>query len=325
MAGGLIPTLLSFDANTQDWINLLFGTGAIVTVLLNQSGIGPDVMHAIKAIERRIGFATTVMPGAPDGRPGPAAQPKLPAIGHPEGARLVVDGLTVDFGGVVAVKDLSLSIAPGTIHGLIGPNGAGKSTVVDAISGFQKPTSGSVTFGGVALDALPAHRRVQAGICRTFQNLELYEELTVAENLETAREAARRSDREWVEAVVDFVGLRDVLSVRVRDLPHGRRRLVGVARALATKPWLLILDEPAAGLDTEETTRFADLVRGIADCGVTILLIEHDMGLVMGVCNRITVLAAGSLMIEDVPAVVVADEKVRRTYLGEELASAGSA
>ncbi|MEU6091723.1 ABC transporter ATP-binding protein [Streptomyces sp. NPDC047085] len=238
-------------------------------------------------------------------------------------------GLTVRYGGVLAVDDASLRVSKGRITGLIGPNGAGKTSLVDAVTGFT-PSSGEVLLGGAPAHRWPAHRRSRAGLARTWQSLELFDDLTVAQNvLVAARRLTvgsvfadlwrpRRSAAEpAVATALDRVGLGDVADRRPGELPLGRRKLLGVARALAAGPQVLLLDEPAAGLDTGESEELGRRLRGIADQGTGILLIDHDMGLVLDVCDDVYVLEFGRVIAHGTPAEIRADEQVVAAYLGD--------
>jgi ABC-type branched-subunit amino acid transport system ATPase component len=204
------------------------------------------------------------------------------------------------------------------IHGLIGPNGAGKTTLIDAVTGFERPSAGHVTFLGENIDGWSAHRRARAGLVRTFQMLELYNELTVDENLQSARRASRRGSLEMLNTAVEMFQLGPELKLPARKLPHGRRRMVSIARALACNPSVLLLDEPAAGLDTTETAGLRERLGDIARLGVTCLLVDHDMTLVMEACHRITVLVGGRHLAEATPSEIARDERVREAYLGAE-------
>jgi ABC-type branched-subunit amino acid transport system ATPase component len=231
---------------------------------------------------------------------------------------LQLTGLSVSYGGVRAVNDVDLRIKKGSLHGIIGPNGAGKSTLIDAITGFETPSSGTISFLGQDVRRVAAYARARRGLTRTFQNLELYLELSVQENLAAAAHASKRGTREWFDRVVGMLELETELALKVRDLSHGRRRVVSLGRALVTRPLLLILDEPAAGLDTHETVSLAETLREIVGSGITVALIDHDMSLVMGVCHTVTVLEEGSVLAEGPPSEIVANEDVRRVYLGGE-------
>ena len=249
-------------------------------------------------------------------------------------ATLSVWGLTVRFGAVTAVDDVSLRVTPGQIVGLIGPNGAGKTTVIDAVTGYTPARSRQLTLGEHRLDRLPAHRRARRGVQRSFQNLELFEDLTVLENIEAASDP--RDLRAYVtnlcwprtsvlppaaRAAIEAFGLADDLTRTVTELPYGRRRLLAIARAVAARPSVLLLDEPCAGLDEHESAEVAALLRRLADeWGLGILLNEHDMDVVMSVCDRVVVLDAGRTIAEGTPAQVRDDPAVQLAYLGEKVA-----
>ena len=242
---------------------------------------------------------------------------------------LEVSDLTVRFGGLAAVDGVSLTVNRGDFVGLIGPNGAGKTTFMDAVTGLT-PSTGSVRFAGHELSGLPPHRRVQHGLGRTFQSLELFEELTVRENLLVAAERPRwwspitdlvraRATSGAVEAVDEalaVLGLGDLGGALPPDLSLGQRKLVSVARGLAARPELLLLDEPAAGLDSDESLALGRELEQVVAAGVTVVLIDHDMGMVLGVCDRIEVLEFGRIIASGVPDAIVSDERVIQAYLG---------
>jgi ABC-type branched-subunit amino acid transport system ATPase component len=252
-----------------------------------------------------------------------------------DGTALEIDGLEVQFGGVRAVHGLSLTAPVGRITGLIGPNGAGKSTTFNVCSGFVSATSGSVRFGDRDLTTESISSRAHAGIGRTFQRMELFDTLTVRDNVAVGREArmagssvlrqivAGRGDRAFVEErVADALalcGLEAVADERAGSLSTGQRRLVELARALAGEFRLLLLDEPSSGLDVTESRRFAELLREVVDeTGVGILLVEHDMRVIADVCDYVYVLDFGQLIDEGTPDEVLASDVVRAAYLGTE-------
>ncbi|MBD0321778.1 MAG: ABC transporter ATP-binding protein [Aldersonia sp.] len=231
---------------------------------------------------------------------------------------LEVSGVSVAFGGHRALDDVALSAERGKITGLIGPNGAGKSTLFDVVCGLRRPLTGKVTLDGHDVTGSGPAQRAKLGLARTFQRLELFGRLTVRDNLLVAAELGpqRRRAAEFVDRIIDRLGLADVADVGADNLTTGMGRLVEVARAMAAGPNLLLLDEPAAGQDPEETERFATLLRSLADDGAAILLVEHDMELVMSVCDQVFVLDLGKIICSGPPADVRCDERVLAAYLG---------
>jgi branched-chain amino acid transport system ATP-binding protein len=241
---------------------------------------------------------------------------------------LAATQLSVRFGGVHALSGVEVAVAEGELVGLIGPNGAGKTTLVDAVTGFVDYT-GEVELDGRNLAGLRAHARAALGLSRTWQSSELFDDLTVRENLavasrrpslwETARELVKDSpptDAEAVDAALELVELGWAADLMPSDLSQGQRKLVGIARAVAMGPRLLCLDEPAAGLDTGESEELGRRLRGLADGGLSTLLIDHDMGLVLGICHRIVVLEFGKVIAAGPPEAVRRDPTVVRAYLG---------
>jgi branched-chain amino acid transport system ATP-binding protein len=237
---------------------------------------------------------------------------------------LSVRDLTVRYGAVTAVDGFALDVEPGRIVGLIGPNGAGKTSLIDALTGFTKST-GSVQLDGRQINDLPAHRRAKLGLSRAWQSLELFDDLTVAENLRVAAltgggrrfsKGTRRAGGGNVSDILERVGLDVRIDLMPTQLSQGQRKLLGLARALATGPRVLLADEPAAGLDTAESARLAERLRAIADEGVGILLIDHDMGLVLSLCDYIYVVDFGKPLAEGVPAEIRRNRDVITAYLG---------
>ena len=239
-------------------------------------------------------------------------------------ALLEIADVTVAFGGLVAVDDVSLEADAGRITGLIGPNGAGKTTLFNVVTGLQRPTRGRVMMDGEDVTALPPYQRARRGIARTFQRLELFGTLTVRENVEVAASIARRWTRTdettagLASRLIERVGLGAEAGTRADALPTGQGRLLELARSLATQPRVLLLDEPASGQNTSETEHFADLLRALAAEGMAVVLVEHDMNLVMAVCQYIHVLDFGALLAAGTPESIRNDPAVLAAYLGSE-------
>jgi branched-chain amino acid transport system ATP-binding protein len=234
-------------------------------------------------------------------------------------ALLEVSGVTVTFGGNRALDDVGLTAGRGRITGLIGPNGAGKSTLFDVICGLRRPSAGRVLMDGRDVTRAGAGRRARHGLARTFQRLELFGRLSVRDNLLVAAELGprRRRAAETVDGILARLELTEFAGSPADALPTGVGRLVEVGRALAVAPKLLLLDEPAAGQDGEETARFAALLRSLAADGTAVVLVEHDMSLVMSVCDEVHVLSLGRMIAAGPPAVIRQDEAVLSAYLGD--------
>ncbi len=249
---------------------------------------------------------------------------------------LEVRGVTRRFGGLTAVDDVSFDVHEGAIKAIIGPNGAGKSTLFNVLTGFDQPDAGTVSFKGEELTGERPHRVVLRGVARTFQNTQLFEEMNALENVLVGRHARTRTGfiaaalrlpgtgaeerlaREEAARLLRLVGLADWAETPAADMPHGLRRLLEIARALATGPTLMLLDEPAAGLNNAETARLADVLYRVRDAGVTLVVVEHDMGLVMEISDEIVVLDRGCKIAEGPPRLIQKDPEVLKAYLGQE-------
>lgn len=259
---------------------------------------------------------------------------------HPDGGRpaplLQVDGITLAFGGVKALSGVGFGVQPGSITAVIGPNGAGKTSLFNTISGFYRPTGGSIRFQGEDITRVPAPRRARLGLGRSFQNIALFRGMTVLDNIKLGRHAhlrtnvfdallylgrARREEaelrRDIEERIIDFLEIDHIRHAPVAALSYGLQKRVEMARALAMQPRILMLDEPVAGMNREETEDMARFILDVrAEWGVTVLMVEHDMGMVMDLSDHVVVLNFGQVIAQGTPAVVQADPEVNRAYLG---------
>ncbi|GFO60028.1 ABC transporter ATP-binding protein [Geomonas silvestris] len=249
---------------------------------------------------------------------------------------LRLEGIGKRFGGLTALQGIGFTVAKGSITGIIGPNGAGKTTLFNIATGIYPPSEGKVLFEETDISQFPPERRAQLGVVRTFQNIELFGKMTVLENvmvgLHTQSSSGlfacslrmpwqmkeerriREKAKEWLE----FAGITDLADVEAGTLPFGKGRLLEIARAMALEPKLLLMDEPAAGLNSRETAELAELIKRIRDHGVTVALVEHDMDLVMDICDALVVLNLGTMLAEGTPREIQENQAVITAYLGEE-------
>jgi branched-chain amino acid transport system ATP-binding protein len=316
---GLLPELLS---GLEEFRLLFFGGLLLLVLWLAPDGVVGLWQRWVRRGVVRTGEAQMA---------GPVAALSLPV--RPRAA-LHAQGLTMQFGGVRAVQDLHFSAQAGAVTSLIGPNGAGKTTALNMLGGFYRPTAGAFALGTRALAGCSALHIARSGVARTYQTSQLFGSLSVGDNVVLAAQrgrlgplfgAARLRDagpQDRARELLAFCGYTGSVAARAADLPHVDRRLVEIARALATDPDVLLLDEPAAGLSAEDKRGLAALLRRIADAGVAVLLVEHDMPLVMGISDHVVVLDAGERLADGSPAAVQADPRVRQAYLGDSLVTA---
>jgi sulfate-transporting ATPase len=336
LPGGLVTQIFFGVQNINAWIPLTGSVGLLLVLRRNPSGIFD--MNSALYYQARDRIMDRVRPRRPvaaaaatDGSSSVDASTDELVVARATRKTLRVEGLRVTFGGVVAVNDVSITVRPGEVHGLIGPNGAGKTTFIDAVTGFVSLAGGRILVDDTDLTRWDARRRARLGIARTFQSLELFDDLTVRENLAVGADdgSARRylSDiirpskprlRPLVLAALRESGLEDTLDVLPSSLPFGRRRMIAIMRALASDPAVLLLDEPAAGLSDPESEALGALIRDLATKRqIAVLLIEHNLDLVRSISDRMTVLASGGILAEGTPAEVLSHPGVLETYVGD--------
>jgi sulfate-transporting ATPase len=334
---GVIISQAIFGSNADQWLALIGGVVLLMLMMQDADGMARKNVEMVSAVEQLLRRLTgrqkrgTSEPDSPPVATSGAltASERTDRVAAPKRA-LAVRGLTVRFGGTVAVDSVDLDVNPGEVVGLIGANGAGKTTCIDAITGFVRPAAGTVELGGLRIESWPAHRRARRGLTRSFQSLELFDDVTVRENLLAATDRRDRKSllfeplfpRESSLPSAAVAAIRDLeleedLERNPDELPYGQRRLVAIARAIAAAPSVLLLDEPAAGLSDAESAEVSLLIRRLADeWGIGILLVEHDMSVIMGTCDRIAVLEFGRLIAVGTPDEVRNDSAVRQAYLG---------
>jgi branched-chain amino acid transport system permease protein len=313
------------------YAQVAYGSVVVLTVVFAPTGLAGLPVRVAGFLRRRGWWRG-------GGRTAPALrpfQPYDPAARPDDGALLEVEGITKTFRGLKALDNVTLAVRAGEIRGIVGPNGSGKTTLFNVVSGLYKPTAGSVGFAGRDVTGAAPYRLAQDGIARTFQNLRLFGDLTVRENILVALDRTRtggiwryalwqlgvwrhdRGLREQAGGVLERFGLVDFADLPPRALPYGIQRRVEIARAMARDPRLLLLDEPAAGLNGDEVRQLSEIVRSIRSSGVTVVVIEHNMGLVMSLCERVTVLASGAVIADGTPAEVAVAPVVVEAYLGD--------
>lgn len=249
---------------------------------------------------------------------------------------LEIKNVTKSFGGITALKNVSFTVEKGQIYGLIGPNGAGKTTMFNCITNIFEPTEGEIYFNGENITKLKSYKITEKGICRTYQNIRLFSQMTAIQNVMVgghsrissgvfrsvfrtkSQKQEEKKLRERAEQLLELVGLGDIGDQFAENLAYGQQRRLEIARALASNPSLLLLDEPAAGMNETETDNLFDLIKKIQSMGITVLIIEHDMPLVMRLCDRITVLNFGEKLAEGTPIEIQNNEAVIEAYLGSE-------
>jgi ABC-type branched-subunit amino acid transport system ATPase component len=316
-AGILASTGIAFTAvdrwvHIGEWFVAISSVLLVVTLITQPEGIASGAHALVRKIrERRADQPDPAGVIDVDADARPVARRRAGAVGA-----LEVRDLTVRYGGVTAVEDVDLTVEPGKVVGLIGPNGAGKTSVIDAITGFAG-ASGTIRLGDRDLHAVPTHARIRAGLARTFQSLELYDDLNVDENVSVAAFATNGADtRELVRRALSLTGIEALHDRAAGDLSQGERQLVSIARAYAAEPDILLLDEPAAGLDSGESQWLGGRIRAIAEDGTGVLLVDHDVALVLGVCDFVYVMDLGRVIAAGPPDDIRSNRAVAKAYLG---------
>jgi sulfate-transporting ATPase len=338
-AGGVLSQLFAGSSKVDEYLPLIGGVLLLVTLRVSPDGMVGSVASALRPISRRLDALAAHMsarvhaawPSAlrrctPDDGEGRTADERDRVTSR----TLIVEGVSVSFGGIQALQDVSLTVAPGEVLGVIGPNGAGKTTLIDAITGFNRPSAGRIMLDHRDITGLGAGRRSRAGVARSFQSLELFEDLTVSENLAVAYERPQPwryvSDlirpgrirlRGTALDALRHLELQDMADQKPAEISFGRRKEVAIARAIAAAPSVLLLDEPAAGLTDQEAGELAQLIQRLArERGIAVVLVEHKVDMIMSICDRVTVLAAGRVLSSGTPETIRSDRAVVEAYLG---------
>jgi ABC-type branched-subunit amino acid transport system ATPase component len=328
---GIVFIALDRWVDLGEWFLVITGVLLIATLIAHPEGIASGGHRLADRVARwragrRPTEASDEVPAAAAGAPAPAVEEaerppdavpaREPAAAAGTDPALRVESLRVRYGGVVAVADVSLRVDRGRIVGLIGPNGAGKTSVIDAITGFA-PATGSIELGARHIEGLAPHARVRAGLGRTFQQLELYDDLSVEENVSVAAFGGRQDNRRAAVArALHNVGISALADRPAGELSQGERQLVSIARACVAEPAALLLDEPAAGLDTRESAWLGERIRDLGSSGTAILLVDHDVALVLRVCDHVYVLDFGTVIAEGPPDTIRSNRAVADAYLG---------
>ncbi|MER7282967.1 branched-chain amino acid ABC transporter ATP-binding protein/permease [Dactylosporangium sp. NPDC000244] len=331
VAGAVMLSLLrELLVNYPTYAQVVYGSVVVLVVVFAPTGLAGLPARLRARFGRGSGARQELRPFEP--------YPAVTVEDSGDGPLLDIVGVGKQFKGLRALDGVSLSVRAGEIRGIVGPNGSGKTTLFNVVTGLYRATSGDIVFAGAKVTGARPYRLAQAGMARTFQNLRLFRALSVRENVLVALDRTRmhtiwqyllwpvgvwrrdRALREEGEALLARFGLSDFAEARPGALPYGIQRRIEIARAMARHPRLLLLDEPAAGLNGEEVRQLAEIVRSIRDSGVTVVLIEHNMGLVMSLCERVTVLASGRIIADGTPAEVATAPQVIEAYLGDSMA-----